>query len=241
MRKELLLNKCWTFRYHDGTETAVDIPHTWNAIDGQDGGNDYWRGTCTYEKTFDAPAYGEQERIYLQFDGANASAKVILNGTLVCIHDGGYSTFRCDITDHLLPENKLVVEVDNSVNDRVYPQKADFTFYGGIYRDVKLITVNQHHFDMDCHGSPGIAVNAQVKSKDASVWVRTWHNSEGTVAITLKDAEGNVVAAGSGTNTEILISNVHLWDGIEDPYLYTCEANLIVDGEAVDTELERMR
>ena len=235
MRKELLLNKCWTFRYHDGTETAVDIPHTWNAIDGQDGGNDYWRGTCTYEKTFDAPAYGEQERIYLQFDGANASAKVILNGTLVCIHDGGYSTFRCDITDHLLPENKLVVEVDNSVNDRVYPQKADFTFYGGIYRDVKLITVNQHHFDMDCHGGPGIAVNAQVKSKDASVWVRTWHNSEGTVAITLKDAEGNVVAAGSGTNTEILISNVHLWDGIEDPYLYTCEANLIVDGEAVDT------
>ena len=235
MRKELLLNKCWTFRYHDGTETAVDIPHTWNAIDGQDGGNDYWRGTCTYEKTFDAPAYGEQERIYLQFDGANASAKVILNGTPVCIHDGGYSTFRCDITDHLLPENKLVVEVDNSVNDRVYPQKADFTFYGGIYRDVKLITVNQHHFDMDCHGGPGIAVNAQVKSKDASVWVRTWHNSEGTVAITLKDAEGNVVAAGSGTNTEILISNVHLWDGIEDPYLYTCEANLIVDGEAVDT------
>ena len=235
MRKELLLNKCWTFRYHDGTETAVDIPHTWNAIDGQDGGNDYWRGTCTYEKTFDAPAYGEQERIYLQFDGANASAKVILNGTPVCIHDGGYSTFRCDITDHLLPENKLVVEVDNSVNARVYPQKADFTFYGGIYRDVKLITVNQHHFDMDCHGGPGIAVNAQVKSKDASVWVRTWHNSEGTVAITLKDAEGNVVAAGSGTNTEILISNVHLWDGIEDPYLYTCEANLIVDGEAVDT------
>ena len=90
MRKELLLNKCWTFRYHDGTETAVDIPHTWNAIDGQDGGNDYWRGTCTYEKTFDAPAYGEQERIYLQFDGANASAKVILNGTPICIHDGGY-------------------------------------------------------------------------------------------------------------------------------------------------------
>ena len=235
MRKELKLNKCWTFRYHDGTETTIDIPHTWNAIDGQDGGNDYWRGTCTYEKTFAAPAFGEDQRVYLQFDGANASAKVILNGETVTTHDGGYSTFRCDITDHLKPENKLTVEVDNSVNDRVYPQKADFTFYGGIYRDVKLIILHKHHFDMDYFGGPGLAVSAEVKGEDAAVWVRTWHNAEqGTVHVELKDADGNVVGTGNDTDETIVIEKPHLWHGIEDPYLYTCEASLRVDGEVVD-------
>ena len=128
MRKEQLINDNWLFRYHDGTETVLNIPHTWNAKDGQDGGNDYWRGTCVYEKTFPMPEFSAQERIYLQFDGVNASARVILNGSTVMTHDGGYSTFRCDVTNYLKPENHLVVEVDNSVNDRVYPQKADFTF-----------------------------------------------------------------------------------------------------------------
>ena len=235
MRKEQLINENWLFRYHDGTETAVNIPHTWNAQDGQDGGNDYWRGTCVYEKEFTAPEHTAEERVYLEFAGVNASARVILNGSEVMTHDGGYSTFRCDVTDHLRTENRLTVEVDNSVNDRVYPQKADFTFYGGIYRSVKLITVNRFHFDMDYYGSPGIAVHGEVSGKDASVWVRTWHNGEAAqVLITLKDAEGNTVATGKGTDTEILLPNVHLWDGLDDPYLYTCEAVLTVNGVAVD-------
>ena len=235
MRKELLINNDWAFRYFDGTITNVNIPHTWNNLDGQDGGNDYKRGTCVYEKIFSAPEYSANERVYIDFAGVNASAKVILNGTVVATHDGGYSTFRADITDYLQAENKMTVEVDNSKNDRVYPQKADFTFYGGIYRNVKLIIVNKNHFDLDHFGGPGIAVNAEVKGKDAEVWVRTWHTAEnGSVAITLKDAEGNVVASGEGTDTKITINNVHLWDGIEDPYLYTCEAVLSVDGVPMD-------
>ena len=234
MRKEQLINSNWLFRYHDGTETAVDIPHTWNNLDGQDGGNDYWRGTCVYEKNFSAPEFGADERVYLDFSGVNASAKVILNGSVVMTHDGGYSTFRCDITEVLQPENKLVVEVDNSVNDRVYPQKADFTFYGGIYRDVKLLIVNRNHFDLDYFGGPGIAVSAQVKGNDAHVWVRTWKNCDGDVAIKVKDADGNVVGTGNSTDTTIVIENVHLWDGIEDPYLYACEAVLTVDGKVTD-------
>ena len=234
MRKTTILNADWLFRYHDGTETRLDIPHTWNNLDGQDGGDDYWRGTCVYEKTFPMPAHGENELVYLQFNGVNASAKVILNGAVIMTHDGGYSTFRADVTDHLKEENHMIVEVDNSKNDRVYPQKADFTFYGGIYRDVLLLTVNKNHFDLDHHGGPGIAVTPTVDGKTGRVNVRTWITGKGEVSIALKDADGNVVASGSGCDCDLAIENVHLWDGIADPYLYSCEAVLTLDGVAVD-------
>ena len=237
MRKEQLINENWLFRYHDGTETKINIPHTWNNLDGQDGGDDYYRGTCVYEKNFSSPTLEKKERLYIEFAGVNASAKVILNGTTVITHDGGYSTFRADITDYLETENHMVVEVDNSKNDRVYPQKADFTFYGGIYRDVKLITVNQYHFDMDHFGGKGLAVcpEAEVGGEDAAVWVRTWHNAkDGKVEVVLKDADGQVVGTGDDTDETIVIEKAHLWHGIEDPYLYTCEATLLVNGEAVD-------
>ena len=185
MRKTTILNADWLFRYHDGTETRLDIPHTWNNLDGQDGGDDYWRGTCVYEKTFPMPAHGENELVYLQFNGVNASAKVILNGAVIMTHDGGYSTFRADVTDHLKEENHMIVEVDNSKNDRVYPQKADFTFYGGIYRDVLLLTVNKNHFDLDHHGGPGIAVTPTVDGKTGRVNVMTWITGKGEVSISL--------------------------------------------------------
>ncbi len=235
MRKEQLINENWLFRYHDGSEKQIDLPHTWNNIDGQDGGDDYYRGTCVYEKNFSSPHLEENERLYIEFAGVNASAKVVLNGKTVIVHDGGYSTFRADITDHLVAENHMVVEVDNSKNDRVYPQKADFTFYGGIYRDVKLITVNRYHFDMDHFGGKGLAVCPEVGGEDAAVWVRTWHNAqEGKVSVVLKDADGKTVGTGDDTDETIIIERAHLWHGIEDPYLYTCEATLTVDGEAVD-------
>ncbi len=235
MRKEQLINKNWLFRYHDGTESTVDLPHTWNNEDGQDGGDDYFRGSCVYEKRFSAPALEPDERLYIEFAGVNASAKVTLNGNTVITHDGGYSTFRADITDNISSENLMVVEVDNSKNDRVYPQKADFTFYGGIYRDVKLITVNKNHFDMEHFGGPGLAVSSLVRGENASVRVRSWHNTEGgKVNIVLKDAAGNIVGEGEGTDCTIVIENVHLWHGTEDPYLYTCEATLSLGGEAVD-------
>ena len=236
MRKEQLLNNDWLFRYHDGTESQVDVPHTWNNIDGQDGGNDYYRGACTYEKIFNSPEHSLDERVYIEFNGVNASARVILNGQDVVSHDGGYSTFRADITDYLKEENHLVVEVDNSVNDRVYPQKADFTFYGGIYRDVKLLIVNKYHFDLDFYGGRGLAVCPEIAGEDAAIWVRTWHNAEsGRVNITLRDADGNEVGTGDDNDETIVIDKVHLWNGVEDPYLYTCEAVLCVDDVPVDS------
>ena len=231
MRKEWRLNDGWFFTGPDGKEISVNIPHTWNAVDGQDGGNDYWRGTCVYRKVFSAPEFDRQtQRVYLEFAGVNASAKVMLNGQVAMTHDGGYSTFRRDITDLLQEENDLQVEVDNSSNDRVYPQKADFTFYGGIYRDVKLLTVYKTHFDLDYFGGNGLAVSAEA---DGTVTVRTWQNTENAdVRVTLLDRQQNAVAQGKpGTLT---IPHVHLWDGVKDPYLYTCKAELLEGNAVVD-------
>ena len=236
MRNLSLFNSGWTFTGPDGNTEPVTLPHTWNAIDGQDGGNDYWRGVCTYQTAFPCPAFDrDAQRVYLEFAGVNASARVTLNGQVVMTHDGGYSTFRADITDALQGENALTVEADNSVNDRVYPQKADFTFYGGIYRDVTLIVVNKHHFDLDYYGGNGLAVTPTVRGRDGSVRVQTWHNAEsGEVTVTLKDSAGNPVATGAGADITLTIPAVHLWDGLDDPYLYTCEAVLTVDGKPVD-------
>ena len=214
----------------------MDVPHTWNAIDGQDGGNDYWRGSCTYTRSFDRPDFDPATQVvYLEFQGVNASADVTLNGQKVAHHDGGYSTFRADVTALLADKNDLTVVADNSKNDRVYPQKADFTFYGGIYRDVDLIVVSKEHFDLDHFGGPGLKVTPTVEGKDGSVHVECWANVENPdVTVTLTDAEGKTVASGKGADVTLTIPKVHLWDGVEDPYLYTATLQLNKDGQAVD-------
>ena len=107
MRRTIRLMEDWRFYKKGGSMRLVDLPHTWNEVDGQDGGNDYYRGTCIYEKEFEKPEFGAQERVYIQFHGVGISAKVLLNGTHVCTHHNGFSTFRADITDVLQEENLL--------------------------------------------------------------------------------------------------------------------------------------
>ena len=240
MREITKIMKGWEFTGPDGTTTTVDLPHTWNARDGQDGGNDYWRGTCIYRTHFAAPQFNTaSQQVWIQFDGVNASAHVVLNGSPVCNHDGGYSTFRANITELLRDENELTVEVDNSKNDRVYPQKADFTFYGGIYRDVSLMVVSKNHFTLDYFGGPGIRITPTVQGADASVQVTTWHDGEGEVSIELLDAAGNTVATGKGPDITLTIFNAHLWNGVKDPYLYSCKARLVVNGTVEDETTTR--
>ena len=240
MREITKIMKGWEFTGPDGTITTVDLPHTWNARDGQDGGNDYWRGTCIYRTRFAAPQFNTaSQQVWIQFDGVNASAHVVLNGSPVCNHDGGYSTFRANITELLRDENELTVEVDNSKNDRVYPQKADFTFYGGIYRDVSLMVVSKNHFTLDYFGGPGIRITPTVQGADASVQVTAWHDGEGEVSIELLDAAGNTVATGKGPDITLTIFNAHLWNGVKDPYLYSCKARLVVNGTVEDETTTR--
>ena len=218
----------------------VNIPHTWNNIDGQDGGNDLYRGTAFYAKELEKMDLPKADRYFLEIQGANSSAILYINGKKLANHDGGYSTWRVDITDALEDKNLFVFEVDNSQNDRVYPQNADFTFYGGIYRDLNIIAVNESHFDLEYYGTPGIKVTPEVVGKGAKVEVEVFVKNEKEtqkLVYTLKDAEGNVVAEketpASETVASFEIENVHLWHGKKDPYLYTAEVCL-KDEEVLD-------
>lgn len=261
-RKTILLDTDWMYVRSALTADeaaraegeAVTLPHTWNAIDGQDGGNDYYRGTCWYIRRLQSPKLEQGERAYLEFDGAAMTAEVYLNGEKLARHEGGYAAFRVDITDCVKEENVLAVSVDNSSNDRVYPQSADFTFYGGLYRDVKLIVVPEAHFAMDYCGTKGIKVTPKVtlrentkeeaaghgrtadaRKGDAVVTVEVWVSGPAeNVKLTVAGQTKNAVLEDGYGKAEFAIADVHLWDGVNDPYLYIARAEL-ESGDAIET------
>ena len=252
MRTVINFNAKWAFT-KQATEVPaalpmdwnwVNLPHSWNAIDGQDGDNDYYRGTAYYAKTINKLDLPKADRYYLELQGANSSADVYLNGKKLAHHDGGYSTWRVDLTEGLDVNSLLVVAVDNAANDRVYPQMADFTFYGGLYRDVSIICVSESHFDLDYYGGPGIKVTPEVCGKDAKVEIETFVTNSKmgqTVRYTINKPCGCEVAAVETSDTKVVldIADVHLWHGIKDPYLYTAKAELIEDGVVLDTVTTR--
>lgn len=244
MRKIIDFNNSWLFAKNaqfpdtvpgEGWE-EVSLPHTWNAVDGQDGGNDYWRGTAMYAKAFPKPAISDGEKLFLEIPGAAMTAEVVLNGKSLIKHEGGYSLFRVELTESLLDENLLCICVDNSANDRIYPQMADFTFYGGLYRGARLITVPSEHFELEKDGTPAIKVTPVVdlEKGSASVCVEVWHNSA-KAEISVNGERKNVVSEDGCSKAEFVIENVRLWDGVNDPYLYTAEARL-ESGDCVSAE-----
>ena len=248
MRTILNLNQGWLFA--KGVAEApvampadwetVNLPHTWNATDGQDGGNDYFRGTCCYTRTVTKAELPAGQRYWLELRGANSTAEVFVDGKKLATHHGGYSTWRVDLTEALAEESILAITVDNSPNETVYPQMADFTFYGGLYRSVNLICVPESHFDLGYYGGPGIAVTPVVEGEDAKATVEVWltDRKEGqTVRYTLCNKEGKVITTHEteATKMQFAIRNVHLWHGRKDPYLYTVTAELVENGEVLDT------
>ena len=247
MRSVLHINRSWTFvkgmteapASLPQTGEIIDLPHTWNALDGQDGGNDYFRGTCCYAKTLRREELPVGEKYFLEIHGASSSADVYMNGKRLAHHDGGYSTWRVEITNTLRNENCLVILVDNEANETVYPQTADFTFYGGLYRGVDIVAVPETHFELEHLGCPGIYVTPVMDGTNAKVAVQTYvmdmQNSD-KVCFRIFDAEGNLVAEHSGNadKADFVIESAHLWDGINDPYLYTAEAEILREGEVLD-------
>ena len=242
MRTVIDLNKGWVFEKTDRVPDSwpqdcetIDLPHTWNNIDGQDGGGDYWRGKGAYTRRLDI-AKKADEAYFLEIKGCNSSADVYLNGAHLAHHDGGYSTFRVDLSSVLTGgENLLTVIADNSESDRVYPQAADFTFYGGLYRDVSLIAVPQQHFELVKDGSPGIRVTPVCKGADYEVTVDAWHNGS-RVKITV-DGQEQIVEGESCATAVFLLQNARLWDGLADPWLYEAKAQLLDDNSGVLDEV----
>jgi len=222
----------------------VDLPHSWNAVDGMDGGSDYFRGTCCYAKVLKKEELSQADRYYLEINGANSSAEVYVDGKQLAKHHGGYSTWRVDITEALTDEALLAITVDNAPNNYVYPQMADFTFYGGIYRNVNLVCVSESHFDLDYFGTPGIKITPTVTGKDARVEIETfitnWKQGQ-SVRYSLKNAEGTVIASHEYVNRKVTftIKEVHLWNGRKDPYLYSCTAELVENGTVLDNVSSR--
>ena len=292
MRDIILLDRGWQFVKEvadagaacEAVGAAVTLPHTWNAVDGQDGGNDYYRGTCWYTRKlnmasiakasisrasiskasigrasiskasigkadfagvdFDEKDFAEQDfaeqnfaggdflanlkanrEVWLEFCGAAMTTDVWLNGELLAHHEGGYSTFRVNLTNYLQEENQLAVSVDNSDNDRVYPQKADFTFYGGLYREVNLIVVPKAHFALGYVGGSGIKVTPEVRGCSARVTAEAWVEGPAErVCFTMGEQSQEAAVSDGYAQAVFTIDNVHLWDGIYDPYLYTITA-----------------
>ncbi len=247
MRQIVNINAKWAFTKQANEIPAempklwdfVNLPHSWNAIDGQDGDNDYFRGTAYYAKNLVKADLPKSDRYYLEIKGANSSADVYLNGKALAHHDGGYSTWRVDITDSLKEMNLLVIAVDNSANETVYPQMADFTFYGGIYRDVNIICVNNSHFDLDYYGAPGIKVTPEIKGDNADVEIEVYVSNSKIgqqLRYVIEDKQGNVVAETTADDTKVVLNipKVNLWHGRKNPYLYTAKVFLMENGEVLD-------
>lgn len=264
-RTEIPLNTGWRFilqtnqdgfertEYDDSKWQSIDIPHTWNSNDGQDGGSNYFRGDGWYRRTFQSDPKWTGERLYLQFDGVSRVAEVWLNGQRVGMHRGGFSRFRYDITSAVKSGagNLIAVRVNNE-NNGIIPQSADFTFFGGIYRNVNLIITEPVHIALNDHGSSGVFLSPKsVSPASAEVEIRTELENQGEktkkcmLRSVVKDGSGNVVAetnspcmlnAGQGLNIlqQLKISGPHLWAGRSDPYLYSVTVELISKGKVLD-------
>lgn len=237
MRRIIDFNRNWNFSKGAPEEITaweqVSLPHTWNALDGQDGGGDYYQGLGTYKKTIVKPE--DAAKTYIRFGAASKKAEIYVNGEKLGEHSGGFSSFTLDLTGHLKDgENELMVVVNNSNQLPIYPRMADFTFFGGLYRGAELITfTSEDHFAVDIWGADGLFVTP---GADGSVKVSVHTDSELPIKVELADAEGGVCANAQGTadGKELVLQmkteNPHLWDGLEDPYLYTVKA-VLGDGE----------
>jgi beta-galactosidase len=225
--------------FDDSGWTTVELPHTWNAVDGQDGGNNYFRGTGWYRVRFKAQAAWADHQVYLQFDGVNRRADVYLNGHLLGTHTGGFARFRFDATPDVRPgaENVIAVRVNNEGN-AVAPTVADFTFFGGIYRGVSLLVTDRLQIETLDYASPGVylkQVRVSPERADLSVTVKLSNHERQAADLrvrtlvadakgaTVKDAESSskLDAGGKGQVVQrFTLERPRLWDGLRDPYLY---------------------
>ena len=245
MREIISLNENWTLSFPKGDHATeqVNLPHTWNAVDGNDGNGSYLRTTGVYTRTFTTPKQPrEGGRTYVEVLAAALNSTVKVNGQVATTHEGGFSIFRADVTDLCHEgENELTIEVSNEDTPSMYPSSADFTFYGGLYRGVNLISVPNAHFDLDYYGGPGMMVTP-VPTEDggANFTIKSFVTNPAddlTVMYSIEDCFGREVASAvrgsADTEVTIYVPDAQLWS-MDEPNLYTVVATLQRNNEEVD-------
>jgi len=249
MREKILLNDNWLFSKETSTISldnkfpfeTINLPHTWNNLDGQDGGGDYFRSVCAYKKSLTFTREDLTKDLYLEFEAIFSISKIYVNKKEAFVHKGGFQTFRVYLNPFINEgENEIFVLADNEPNKIVYPQFADFTFFGGIYRDVYLIKVNKSHFDLSYYGSKGFYAKPKLENGNWNVYLKSFIiNKENNLLIKYEIYdEEKLINEISTTDLDeekiITISNPHLWNGRIDPHLYKVYAKLYKKDELLD-------
>ena len=233
----------------------VTIPHTWNATDMQTEMNNYYAGEAYYKKQYTPAAELKGKRVFLRFQGVGSVADVYINKTYAGNHKGAYSAFAIEISKLLKygESNEILVKVDNSPRPNVIPvNNTLFGVYGGIYRPVELIVTEPVNIAVTDYASPGIYIsqkNVNRKSADVNIKIKLENKKAQAkkivVSTTIYERDGRVKAQQQFPVTvspqgrqiydqDFTIKNPHLWQGLEDPYLYKVVVNLLADGKVID-------
>jgi hypothetical protein len=249
------VNDSWQFKKLDGQDNfvTVDLPHTFNAYDADDGGG-YYVGPTQYTKTFTSPC-SEDQLLYINFEGSALRTDVSVNGSKIGRHDGGYTQFRFHIPqDALKQQNQLVVDVDNSNFEQIAPLAGDFSVFGGIYRPVQFICANALHFDLDDYGSDGIYIKSVIENAEqAKVEIKsrvsnsTFVPQDAVLELAIIAPNGQQVSSkkvdfqAKSSTTQTLVASFdipspHLWQGVDDPALYSLQAKLIANNVTTDVK-----
>lgn len=260
-RQDILLNNDWNFRFshqvQKGTEVRVDLPHTWNAQDALSGKIDYKRGIGNYEKNLFIRSEWKGKRLFIRFEGVNNIADVFVNRRHIGEHRGGYGAFIFEITGKVEygKENSILVRVNNGEQLDIMPLVGDFNFYGGIYRDVHLLIIDETCISPLNYASPGVRlIQDSVSHKYAKVRAVVDLSNGGSgnreVELNVRLLDGQRVVK-EGTKKVNLSGNAamqqeftfeidqpHLWNGRQDPFLYQVEVTLSRNGQMVDRVIQ---
>jgi beta-galactosidase len=228
----------------------ISLPHSFNAVDGQSG-EGMFKGQTVYQKKLNINNEDLNKFYFLEIGAAGLISKVYINGQLAGSSQCGFSMFRVFLSPFLKAgENLISILVDNSHHGDVYPLMADFSFYGGLYRKVKLIAAEALHFELMDKGRDGIYLTQKSAGENSFELKITGkiinelpEAKEGTVEFRLLDKENNTVFS-KKIDMEVLkdwgfeliekVNNPTLWQGIENPYLYKLKVKLSCENKVYD-------
>jgi beta-galactosidase len=239
--------------FDDASWKTISLPHTWNNLDGEDGGDDYYRGVGWYRRHLQLADFSGKS-LFLKFDGSSIVTDVFVNGKPVGTHRGMFAAFCYDITNYLKApgDNVIAVRVNNARNPDVPPLSADFTFFGGLYRSVHLLTLNSLSVSPLDDASSGVYVKQVHVSPDSAdleitTKLRNAAPSDDTAVVTcdVVDVQGNRVATVTGKTPisaggaadsvqRITVDHPHLWNGRKDPYMYQVRVTVADAAGAAD-------